>query len=106
MTPEAIVATFGPGYPGAVLIDSLRLPLIRETRWKRFYGAETEKVSAEVSRLMDGSTVFNVNELQNEWSNWRKDERDKFTSALSCAKVDSNILEMRDFVGLPKLDCT
>jgi hypothetical protein len=102
MTKEAIIATFGEEYPAAVFTDGTRLLLIKETRWKRFYTGG--KFNAEVSRLMDGSTSFTLKELQKEWPTWMADERDEFKDALNCAKIDSNISAMRDFVGLPKND--
>ncbi len=103
MKPEAIAYTFGNEYPAAIFTDGKRLPLVRETRWKRFYFAG--KTNAEVSRIMDGSTKYTLAELQQELHSWTQDEKDEFVDALCRAKLEFDICAMREFLGHSHSDC-
>ena len=98
MSPEAIKDTFGPDYPTRILTEGMCFSLVRETRWMRFYECPTSR-SAEVSRLMDGSAVISLADLQNEWSLWTEDEKNEFVYALSTVKQTPDTIELKDFVS-------
>jgi len=101
MSPEAIKDTFGPDYPRRICIEGLYFPLIRESRWMRFYEGSPAR-SAEVSRLMDGSAVISLADLRNEWPLWSKEEKNEFFHALSTVKETPETVQLKDFVSRQK----
>jgi hypothetical protein len=101
MSPEAIKDTCGPDYPRRIFTEGMCFSLSRESRWMRFYeGSPTH--SAEVSRLMDGSAVISLADLQKEWPLWTNEEKEEFVHALSTVKPVPENLELRDFISATK----
>lgn len=99
MSPEAMKDTFGPDYPRRIFVDGMYFPLVRETRWLRFYEG-SPAYSAEISRLMDGSAVISLADLQDEWPLWCKKEKNEFVHALSTVKQTPETVQLKDFVSL------
>lgn len=64
--------SFGEEYPTAIVQDGVRMPLVRESRFSRWYHSEEQKISSVLSRFMDGSASITALDLQREWPHWTK----------------------------------
>ena len=72
---------FGDEYPAAITFKGVRMPLIVERRWTRYYASKNPKMGHLISRFMEGSAAFTFQELARDWPTWSEDERQDFCSA-------------------------
>jgi hypothetical protein len=70
---EELKKGFGEEYPAAMMLDGIRLPLDRESRFMRHYHSHEHKMASSFSRFADGSASITASELQREWGNWTED---------------------------------
>lgn len=93
MWPE-LKSYLGPEYPAAVTRGDVRMPLVSEKRWMRFYATKDRTQSHEVSRFLDGSAAITYPELAREWAGWSKAERRDFYSACSWLQRQADFADM------------
>lgn len=74
---------FGDEYPAVAMVDGVRMVLVKETRWSRYFQNEDHKMGCLVSRFMDGSAAITFEQFAGEWPTWGKRERADFCSACS-----------------------
>lgn len=89
---------YGDEYPAAVVIDGIRLPLISERRFVRFYENSEARKWALIPRFMDGSAEMNLHELVTQWPTWSKRDRSDFCLASSFLSKQSDYLDVLRFV--------
>jgi hypothetical protein len=82
---------YGTEYPEAVTMFDIRMPLVKERRFVRFYSSLEPNLSTEVSRFSDGSALISLEELKENWSKWPDEDKGDFCSA--CGELH----EHRDF---------
>ncbi len=80
------------------MIDRVRLPLSRETRFSRNYHATEPKMGAMISRFMDGSANIALAELQIEWLTWTESERIDFCQNCAWIHGQSDFPDMLRFI--------
>lgn len=91
-------ALYGPEYPEAIMISGVRIPLERETRFARHYYSKDGKAGGSVSKFQDGTVALTLQQLQNEWSEWSKQERQGFCSECSWLGAQSDFPDMLRFI--------
>jgi hypothetical protein len=91
MNAKELEKLYGAEYPKAVTMFDIRMPLINERRFARFYSSQEPKLSTEVSRFSDGSASISLEELRENWSSWPLEDKRDFCSA--CGELH----EHRDF---------
>ncbi len=89
---------YGDEYPAAVVIDGIRLPLVRERRFSRSYHSDEHELGSEISRFMDGSASITASELQREWPGWTEDMRSDFCQSSCWLHQQSDFPEMLRFI--------
>lgn len=80
------------------MIDRVRLPLSRKTRFSRSYHAAEPKMGAMISRFMDGSATIAFAELQIEWPTWTESERTDFCQNCAWIHEQSDFPDMLRFI--------
>jgi hypothetical protein len=94
MNAKEIERLYGAEYPEAVTSFGVRMPLVKERRFARFYSSLEPKLSTQVSRFSDGSASISLEELRENWSNWSDADKRDFCSACS------ELHEHRDFADM------
>jgi len=82
----------------AIIMDGVRTPLSRETRFSRNYDSDDQKRSHMISRFMDGSTSITAVELQREWPTWTAEERVDFCQSCSWLDRQSDFADMLRYI--------
>lgn len=91
--------TFGDEYPAAVVQNGVRMALIRETPFSRWYQSDDPKMGrTSVSRYMDGSASRTAAELQRDWPTWTDEQRWYFCDACSWLYKQSDFADMLRFL--------
>ena len=98
MAAKDLKGIYGEEYPDAVIIDRVRLPLSRETRFSRSYRAAEPKMGAIISRFMDGSATIALADLQLEWPTWTESERTDFCQNCAWIHGQSDFPDMLRFI--------
>lgn len=89
---------YGDEYPAAIVVDGVRLPLRRESRFSRSYHLDENKVVHEFSRFMDGSASISASELQREWPGWTEEMRSDFCQSSCFLDGQTDFPEMLRFI--------
>jgi hypothetical protein len=89
---------FGSEYPVAVMVDGVRQPLDKETRFSRRYYSPDRKMGNQVSRFMDGSASISFDELRREWPAWAEAERMDFCGASAWLEGQSDFPDILRFI--------
>jgi hypothetical protein len=98
VSAKEIGELYGTEYPEAVTMFDIRMPLVKERRFARFYSSQDPKVSTEVSRFSDGSASITLAELQADWSGWPETDKRDFCSACHALYERDDIADMLRFV--------
>src|ERR1041385_3492479 len=89
---------YGDEYPAAAVVNGVRLPLSRETRFVRSYYSPQHKLGTDISRFMDGSASIRFSELQKAWPKWGEDLRSDFCNAACWLHDQQDFPEMLRFI--------
>jgi hypothetical protein len=81
LTSATMNSYFGDEYPAAITSNGVRMPLVAERRWTRYYASKNPNMGHLVSRFMDGSAAITFQEFAPEWPTWSEKERQDFCSA-------------------------
>lgn len=99
MNNEALKKGFGSDYPASVIIKGIRMPLINETRFSRYYRASDPKHGGcAISRFMDGSASITSVELERDWVTWTHEQRMDFCGASAWLHRQADFGDMLRFI--------
>ena len=98
MNPKQLKQLYGPEYPTAVILDSVRMPLVKETRFSRFYENKKRKRGTMISRFMDGSAKITLVELKRIWPTLPAQERTDFSQECCWLHEQADFPRMLRFV--------
>lgn len=98
MDTEKLKRAYGEEYPNAIVLDGVRIPLSRETRFTRSYHSAEQTQTYEFSRFMDGSASLTLAELEREWPRWKERERLEFCHACAWLKDQADFPDMVRFI--------
>ncbi len=80
------------------MMDGIRMPLRRESRFSRSYDSDDRKMGTEISRFMDGSASITASEIQREWDHWPEDVRSDFCQSCVWLNDQSDFPEILRFI--------
>jgi hypothetical protein len=99
MNADAPLNNYGPEYPAAIVLRGVRLPLVMESPFTRFYRLEDlSKGWCQVSRFMDGSSSISMEQLQNEWTKWTDWQREDFCQSFAWLHKQCDFQDMLRFI--------
>ena len=99
MTVDDLKMQYGGEYPAAVVVDGIRIPLFRESRFKRDFGTHEDKSQGVwISRFMDGSASITAPELMVEWQTWTEELRSDFCQSSVWLHEQSDFPDMLRFI--------
>ena len=99
MTVDDLKMQYGDEYPAAVVVDGIRIPLFRESRFMRDFGTHEDKSQGVwISRFMDGSASITAPELMVEWPTWTEELRSDFCRSCVWLHEQSDFPDMLRFI--------